>query len=90
MRILVVEPVKADIEAIASVFKMFWQGVLLDAAPTGHEALCSIERQRPDLVVLDLVVPDTDSFEMIREIRLFSSVPLIVIDTSQKVIGALC
>ena len=84
MRILVVGSIKSDVEAIASVFKMFWQGVLIDATQTEQELLTSIEQQRPDLVVLDLAVPGTDSFEMIKEIRLFSSIPIIVIDTNHN------
>jgi DNA-binding response OmpR family regulator len=84
MRILVAEPVKADTEAISSVFKLLWQGILIDAAATGREAFVCFERQHPDLFVLDLALPDTDSFGMIKEIRLFSSVPLIVIDIAQN------
>jgi len=80
MRILVVEPVKADTEAMNSVFKMFWHGVSLEMAQTGREALGAIERQMPELVVLDLGVADIDSYEIIKGIRLFSSVPIIVVD----------
>jgi two-component system OmpR family response regulator len=38
-------------------------------AATGREALASIERQRPDLVVLDVMLPDLDGFEVARRVR---------------------
>ena len=63
---------------------MFWQGVLLDLVQTDRDAFVSMEKQRPELVVLDLALPSSNSFEMIREIRLFSLVPIIVIDVSHN------
>ncbi|PPD58411.1 response regulator transcription factor [Dehalogenimonas etheniformans] len=80
MNILLLEPVKSDIEAIGSIFNMCVPGVILVNVATGNAGLVSFEQQPPDLVILDLAIPDVDSFEMIKAIRLYSSVPLIVID----------
>ncbi|PPD58051.1 response regulator transcription factor [Dehalogenimonas etheniformans] len=84
MRFLVIEPVRADLEAINSIFKMCWHGILIIAAHTGAEAWETIEKRLPDLIILDLTMPDIDSFEMVKSVRLFSSVPLIVIDANQN------
>ncbi len=42
---------------------------IVGEAGTGGEALEALERLRPDLVVLDLILPGTDGFEVLRELR---------------------
>ncbi|AKG54272.1 KdpE [Dehalogenimonas sp. WBC-2] len=84
MQILAVEASKADIEAMDSIFKVFWPGVSLVTEQTGQGALAVIGQQMPQLIILDLVVPGTDCFGLIKEIRLFSTVPLIVIDSERN------
>ncbi|MCO8277483.1 response regulator [Actinoplanes sp. TRM 88003] len=51
----------------------------VDAAPDGVSALRAAARQRPDLVVLDLGLPDMDGDEVIRGLRGWTTVPIIVV-----------
>jgi two-component system KDP operon response regulator KdpE len=46
---------------------------------TGEEGVVSVAEQQPDLVLLDLGLPDLDGTEVIRRIRGFSDVPVIVL-----------
>jgi two-component system KDP operon response regulator KdpE len=55
------------------------QGFAVDQAETGRGALESARRTKPDLVVLDLGLPDIDGLNVIAEIRKFSPVPIIVL-----------
>jgi DNA-binding response OmpR family regulator len=48
-------------------------------ASTGAEALEEVRAQEPDLVVLDLIMPKMDGFETLKELRYFSSIPVIVL-----------
>src|SRR5579871_5142937 len=48
-------------------------------AHTGAEAVTQTALVRPDLVILDLGLPDTDGLEVCRRIREFSTVPIIVL-----------
>ncbi|HET7699247.1 MAG TPA: response regulator transcription factor [Candidatus Limnocylindria bacterium] len=54
-------------------------GYVVDVATTGTEALERHERGRPDLVVLDLNLPDIDGIEVIRRIRQRGATPIIVL-----------
>ncbi|MEM7013601.1 MAG: two-component system response regulator CreB [Verrucomicrobiota bacterium] len=45
--------------------------------PTGEEGLAAFERETPDLIVLDVGLPDITGFDICREIRKSSQVPII-------------
>src|SRR5262249_59642942 len=46
---------------------------------TGEEGVVAVAEQQPDLVLLDLGLPDVDGTEVIRRIRGFSDVPVIIL-----------
>ena len=50
-------------------------------AATGTEALESARRDKPDLVILDLGLPDLDGMEIIRTLRATSPVPIVVLSS---------
>lgn len=60
-------------------------------AGSGRQALDIFDRNNIDLIILDLGLPDTDGFEVLREIRTFSIVPIIILtardDEQDKVRG---
>ncbi len=51
----------------------------VDTAPDGASALQAAARQHPDLVVLDLGLPDMDGTEVIRGLRGWTGIPIIVL-----------
>jgi two-component system KDP operon response regulator KdpE len=51
---------------------------ILEAA-NGREALLGATDQRPDVIILDLGLPDLDGMEVIRRVREWSKVPIIVL-----------
>lgn len=55
------------------------QGFDVATATTGEAALSTLTQQRPDLVVLDLMLPGIDGFAVCHRIRESSSVPIIVL-----------
>src|SRR5919201_3590257 len=48
-------------------------------ATNGQEALTEVRRRLPDLVVMDVMMPEMDGFEALRELRRFSSVPVVLL-----------
>lgn len=54
-------------------------GYDVKTAQGGEEALDQIRKEMPDLIILDLVMPDVDGMAVCRRVREFSSVPIIVL-----------
>jgi len=55
------------------------RGYEVEAAATGAEALALASAHAPDLIILDLGLPDIDGAEVCRRIRLHSTAPIIVL-----------
>ena len=54
-------------------------GYAIVEAANGQEALLKASSDRPDIVILDLGLPDMDGIEVIRSVREWSKVPIIVL-----------
>lgn len=55
------------------------RGYLVDLAADGETALELAARQRPDLVLLDLMLPDMDGLDVLRRLRDWTEVPVVVL-----------
>jgi two-component system, OmpR family, KDP operon response regulator KdpE len=55
------------------------EGYRLFEVSTGADALVEVAQRQPDVVVLDLGLPDMDGLEVIRRLREWSAVPIIVL-----------
>ena len=55
------------------------QGFEVFATNNSADGLSMIREQQPDLVVLDLMMPEMDGWEVCRSVRLFSQVPIIIL-----------
>lgn len=76
-RVLVVEDEKSISGLIKAILTANGYDVI--TASTGNEAFSMISSHCPDLVVLDLGLPDMDGMNIIEEVRKWSSMPIIVI-----------
>jgi two-component system KDP operon response regulator KdpE len=56
----------------------------LQEATTGREALAAVISSRPDIILLDLGLPDMDGLEVIRRLREWSQIPIIVISVREQ------
>jgi two-component system KDP operon response regulator KdpE len=59
-------------------------GYEVTAVGTGDEGVVAAAEQRPDLALVDLGLPDMDGTEVIRRIRSFSDVPVIVLSVRES------
>ncbi len=55
------------------------KGYAVISASNGEEALHAIERELPDLIVLDVMMPKMDGFEVCRRLREWSHIPIIML-----------
>ena len=55
------------------------QGYRLFEAPTGADGLVEVGSRQPDVVIIDLGLPDIDGIEVIRRLREWTAVPIIVL-----------
>lgn len=79
MKVVVVDDSPEIIEVVSLCFQLRWSGADLISAATGAKGLELIEAESPDIVILDIGLPDMDGFQVLREIRRFSQVPVIML-----------
>jgi len=67
------------------------RGVAAEVAPDARRGLAALARERYDAVVLDVMLPDLDGFEVCRRVRAASDVPVLMLtargDPEDRVVG---
>ncbi|MCP2250426.1 response regulator [Lentzea rhizosphaerae] len=76
-RVLLIEDDEAVREGLS--LALTYQGHTVDAVRTGEEGLELLGRSTPDVVVLDLMLPGVDGFEVCRRIRASRDLPIIML-----------
>ena len=79
IKLLIIEDDPYVAEAISLCFEMRWPGSIITIAHAGKKGVELVETESPEVVLLDIKLPDIDGFEVLRQIRLFSDVPVIII-----------
>jgi len=79
MRILVVDDAPDVVESVRLGFTLQWREVEVLGADGGERALDLLEHEQPDLILLDIGLPGVDGYEVLRQIRAFSDVPVIML-----------
>ena len=86
MKLLVVDDAPEVLEAVSVSFGLQWRDTDVLGASGGEAGLDLIEREHPDLVLLDIAMPEMDGFETLRRIRQFSDVPVILLTARDSVV----
>ena len=76
MKILIVEDDKGISDFV--IPELEHEGYTTCLAVTGREALEKFEIEKPDLILLDIMLPELNGLEVLRRIRAVSSVPVIL------------
>lgn len=79
MKVLVIEDDRGIVEAIFLAFKIRWPDAQLVSTHLGEKGLELVESESPDIVILDVGLPDISGFEVLRQVRAFSSIPIIIL-----------
>ena len=75
-KILIVDDEKPISDIIK--FNMTKEGYEVVTAFNGREAIELFEAEKPDIIILDLMLPEIDGLEVAKTIRKTSSVPIII------------
>ncbi len=73
--ILVVDDEPRVVQLISMNLEL--EGFRVVTAPDGYEALARIGKDQPDLVLLDIMLPDMDGFQTLKKIRESDTIPVI-------------
>jgi DNA-binding response OmpR family regulator len=79
LKALIIEDDRGIMELISLGFQLRWPGADIVSAELGEKGVEMVETESPDIVILDINLPDIDGFEVLRQIRLFSDVPIIIV-----------
>ena len=79
MKVLVIEDDKEIVDAISLAFQIRWPEAKVISTRLGQKGVDLVEGESPDIVILDLGLPDIPGFEVLRQIRRFSAVPTIIL-----------
>ena len=76
-KVLIVE----DEQSISNFISMILQASGFDTivVRTGEEALTMVSSHCPDLIILDLGLPDMDGMEVLKSVRKWSNLPVVVV-----------
>lgn len=82
-----------DEPTIVEVVQLYLQreGFEVTTAADGQAALAAVARRRPDLMILDLMLPHIDGLEIIRQVRASGALPIIMLtarsEETDRVVG---
>ena len=79
MKVLVVDYDPDIVEAVSICFALRWPDAELVDAPDGATALSAFAAEDPDVIILDLGLPDINGLEVCRSIRETSQVPILIL-----------
>lgn len=79
MKVLLIEDNSEIVDIVTITLQLRWAEVTLISTFLGNEGVELAKTEQPDLIMLDLGLPDIDGFQVLRQIRDFSDVPVVIL-----------
>jgi len=79
MKVLLIEDNSEIVDIVTITLQLRWAEVTLVSTFLGKEGVELAKTEHPDLIMLDLGLPDIDGFQVLRQIRDFSDVPVVIL-----------
>lgn len=79
MKLLIIEDDQEIIEAISLAFQIRWPEAQIVSTHSGSRGIELVEEETPDVIILDLGLPDMNGFEVLKAIRQFSRIPILIV-----------
>ncbi|MFC2020633.1 response regulator transcription factor [Chloroflexota bacterium] len=84
MKILIIEDSPEIIDIVAITLKLRWPSVELISSSLGKPGVELVKQELPDIILLDLGLPDVDGFQVLRWIRDFSNIPIVILTVREE------
>jgi DNA-binding response OmpR family regulator len=86
MRVVVIEDDPEIMDVVSVAFETAWPGSQVLSAPNGIEGMELVKSQTPDAIILDVTLPEGDSygFELCKEFRSFCDIPIIMVTARSR------
>jgi two-component system KDP operon response regulator KdpE len=78
-KILLVEDSPDIVDAVDQILQLRWPDATLVSTALGRTGLELLAKEPPDIILLDLGLPDMDGFSILQEIRRLSDVPVVIV-----------
>ena len=82
-KLLLVDDETELLKMVSDILKDAGFETVLTAA-TGKETVLTAEKEKPDLMILDVMLPDGDGFSLMKQLRTFTNVPVIFLTAKDE------
>ena len=79
MKALIIEDDPEIVESVSLAFRILWPEAQLVSTHLGREGIELAESEAHNIIILDLGLPDISGFEVLKQVRFFSPVPIIIL-----------
>jgi two-component system, OmpR family, response regulator VicR len=84
MKILIIEDNTDIIETIRVILEVRWPEIKIITAGLGRKGLELAKKETPDVIILDIGLPDISGYDVLKEIRAFSRVPVLILTVKRE------
>lgn len=84
LHVLIIEDDSNVVEAISLCLQLRWPEVIVSVTAEGNKGVEILKSQIFDIVILDINLPDIDGFEVLKQLRSFSNVPIIIVTVREN------
>ncbi|MDT8899424.1 response regulator [Thermanaerothrix sp. 4228-RoL] len=79
MKLLVIDDDPSTADLLEAILQTMNIPAAIEQATTGVEGIQKVKETQPDIIILDLVMPEMDGWKVCQEIRQFSNVPILIL-----------
>jgi len=82
MKALIIEDSPEIVEAVSIIIEMRWPETKIVSTELGERGIDLAVGVSPSVIILDIGLPDISGFEVLKRIRLFSDIPILILTVS--------
>lgn len=79
MKVLIIDESPETVDIVSLCLNMRWPNSVILTATSGNEGILLAKSNRPDLVVMETVLPDMDGFKVCRELRSLTNSAIVIL-----------